>query len=403
MNKKIKIGIAWADTHSANLGVGALSFSAIYILNQILKEENREYKFVLFGGQGKYIDHFTINKERIIVYNTPGLYLFDWKALIKIILFPLKYRIWNIFNLDLVMDLSEGDSFTDIYGNFRFKKMLKSKIFFNRWAKCQIMLPQTVGPFKNKGNEKKAFQTMHYMQNIICRDKLSFSYSSKFLSPPKLQETIDLAFYLPYQLQKLNNDKINIGINISGLLWNGGYTQNNQFNLTADYQKLMEEILKYFIVNEKVQLHFIPHVIPSDNDIENDYIVSEHFHNKYEHKTILPDKFTNPISAKSYISGLDFFIGARMHACIAAFSAGVPVFPLAYSRKFNGLFVDTLGYAHMGDCVSENNEKIMKKMKSAFANLTELKDSIELINNSLVEERLSNLKSILRKTINEQL
>src|SRR3546814_10027971 len=32
-----------------------------------------------------------------------------------------------------------------------------------------------------------------------------------------------------------------------------------------------------------------------------------------------------------------------MHACIAAFSSGTPVMPVAYSRKFSGLF-GTLGY-----------------------------------------------------------
>ena len=42
----------------------------------------------------------------------------------------------------------------------------------------------------------------------------------------------------------------------------------------------------------------------------------------------------SPSEAKSYIAGLDFLTAARMHACIAAFSAGVPVVPVAYSRKF---------------------------------------------------------------------
>ena len=50
-----------------------------------------------------------------------------------------------------------------------------------------------------------------------------------------------------------------------------------------------------------------------------------------------PD-FTNPSEAKSYISSLDFLVAGRMHACIAAVSAGVPVVPVAYSRKFSGLF-----------------------------------------------------------------
>jgi hypothetical protein len=56
-------------------------------------------------------------------------------------------------------------------------------------------------------------------------------------------------------------------------------------------------------------------------------------------------------------SGMDFF-GARMHACIAAFSSGVPVVPLAYSRKFNGLFT-ALEYPHYGDCKAATTEQIL--------------------------------------------
>jgi colanic acid/amylovoran biosynthesis protein len=40
---------------------------------------------------------------------------------------------------------------------------------------------------------------------------------------------------------------------------------------------------------------------------------------------------------KYLIGQCDFFIGSRMHACIAALSQGVPAVGLAYSRKFLGV------------------------------------------------------------------
>jgi polysaccharide pyruvyl transferase WcaK-like protein len=51
-----------------------------------------------------------------------------------------------------------------------------------------------------------------------------------------------------------------------------------------------------------------------------------------------------------------------MHACIAAFSTGVAVVPLAYSRKFNGLF-ESLGYSVIADGKAMCNEE-------AFATVT---------------------------------
>ena len=46
------------------------------------------------------------------------------------------------------------------------------------------------------------------------------------------------------------------------------------------------------------------------------------------------------------ISKLDWFVGSRMHATIAALSSGVPCAAIAYSRKFRGVFA-TLGVAVM--------------------------------------------------------
>jgi polysaccharide pyruvyl transferase WcaK-like protein len=40
----------------------------------------------------------------------------------------------------------------------------------------------------------------------------------------------------------------------------------------------------------------------------------------------------------------DFFVGSRMHACIAALSQGIPTVGVAYSRKFAGVF-DIVGAA----------------------------------------------------------
>ena len=41
---------------------------------------------------------------------------------------------------------------------------------------------------------------------------------------------------------------------------------------------------------------------------------------------------------KGVIGQCDFFIGSRMHACIAALSQGVPCVGVAYSMKFAGVF-----------------------------------------------------------------
>jgi polysaccharide pyruvyl transferase WcaK-like protein len=87
---------------------------------------------------------------------------------------------------------------------------------------------------------------------------------------------------------------------------------------------------------------------------------------------IVAPRFKTPQEAKSYISGLDFFAGARMHACIAAFSSGVPVLPMAYSRKFSGLF-GSLGYELVADCRTLGASEMQEAFRQAFQDRVRLK------------------------------
>lgn len=90
-------------------------------------------------------------------------------------------------------------------------------------------------------------------------------------------------------------------------------------------------------------------------------------------------------------------MGARMHSTIAAFSSGVPVVPMAYSRKFNGLFIDTLNYNHLVDLKTDAEVDIMAKIKDAFANRSQLKEEIDIQNNTVVAERKQMLVDDLKK------
>jgi polysaccharide pyruvyl transferase WcaK-like protein len=86
-----------------------------------------------------------------------------------------------------------------------------------------------------------------------------------------------------------------------------------------------------------------------------------------------------------------------MHACIAAFSSGVPVIPMAYSRKFNGLF-GTLGYEHVADCKKESGEMVVKRIMEALAQRDAIQRDVAA---SLqhVEARLGRYEASLRNVL----
>jgi len=96
--------------------------------------------------------------------------------------------------------------------------------------------------------------------------------------------------------------------------------------------------------------------------------------------------FKDPIEAKTAIAEMDLFMGARMHACIAAISSGVPVIPMAYSRKFGGLF-GALNYHHTLDCLSVDNDTAYAHITNAYENRQQLQDDVDHAN-TLTEEKL---------------
>lgn len=393
-HQSLQIGIIWANPYNKNLGVAALAYASLALLYDVTRTHGRLASFSFFGSERSGMDELTIGDHTIRFRNIPGMDFYDWKWRLKLLINPHRHRLSDIRSIDYAFDIGEGDSFTDIYGDVRFKKIRNSKIYFGKRVRKQVLLPQTIGPFNQPSNERSAFHAMRYVDLVISRDKKSYDYTAKHLPASQLAESIDVAFYLPFVPLNFGSDRIQVGINVSGLLWNGGYTRNNQFGMRTDYKRLISDTIRYFSTQERVQIHLVPHVIPEHQPVEDDYLASEMIQREFPQVIVAP-RFASPIAAKNYISGLDFFTGARMHACIAAFAAGVPVYPMAYSRKFNGLFADTLQYPWLGDCVNQGEQEVFDGLKSAFAKRSELKEHITTSNKDIIQPRLSALKDLL--------
>lgn len=397
-NRK-KIGLIWANLNSSNLGVSALAYSALIILEEIAKRRSLKFCYYLWGTQNK---EYTVNlssksimvKELIPYYGGDKIQIL--KNLIRRPWVFLKYNsIIKLKKCDLLADTGEGDSYSDIYGIERFSVLNYVKKVLYSSDRPYIMLPQTIGPFDSKEAREKAQISLEKTSAVIARDQQSYNYCKSMAPLSTLLKSIDMAFFLPYDASTKNliSGKKKIGINVSGLLWEGGYTQDNQFGLKTDYRKLIISILDFLKSQKQIEVHLIGHVLGNDYDIDDDLHVLKEISNLYP-EFILAPKFSTPIEAKTYISTMDFFTGARMHACIAAISSGVPVLPMAYSRKFNGLFIETLGYDHLIDLKTMDDKIAYKKFIETYVFCDSLKNEINEIKENIIEvekERMINL------------
>jgi len=355
---------------SSNMGCNALTYGTLVILSEVARRLDSEFSYSLLNNStdGSIPSELT-EHEINLVDHLPD---FSIKGLLRSGYhrdFREKVRQDNYLKTaDIFLDNGWGDSFSDIYGQARFDSVFRHYRYALTTGKPLILLPQTIGPFASKKSCIKAREMLSYAHAVYARDPLSAACAQQLLPSCGVFESIDVAMFMPYsQAMRSNGVNLRIAINPSGLLWNGGYTGGNQFNLKDDYQSLIRTIIPHLLAKEGVKVELIGHDIqgPNAGNTFDDYYVCKLLQREFPECTVGPF-FYSPVEAKSYISGFDLLLGSRMHACIAAYSSGVPIFPMAYSRKFKGLFEDRLRYSMGADLEKHKCEDVISRLDTCL-------------------------------------
>ena len=380
----MNIGLMGFELKSANKGCEALSYAFIDFLDKYYGD--KEIHIFVFGN---------------VLGDLPAYYpniIFEYV--------PYKLRdikckfIRTVIKCDLIFDVTMGDSFSDIYSVKYCLGLIKKKRRVELFNHRYILMPQTYGPFNNVEVKKKAITVINKANTVISRDKASIEYLRSLKITRDIGEHIDLAFMLPFDKEKysFDNNKKHLGINVSGLLWKGGFNNNNQFGLTIDYKEFIRSLLKKYSNNTQWSVHLIPHVIDLENDAyDDDYSTLVMLNSEFT-DTVLAPAFKDPIEAKSYIANMDCFIGSRMHSTIAAISSGIAVIPVSYSRKFEGLF-DTLNYSFLIHGRSYDTITAISKAIEYIDNHSELQLRVNEIKPA-IDSKVESLKSAIRSKLN---
>ena len=365
----MNIGLLGVAINNRNMGCVALTVSILNLLESISIDADKDIHFVLFDEfpdieKTKYLFDQLHIKEGRYTLAKEGRY-----GSIKRIFWHAADNLKQIHALkkcNIVIDLTQGDSFTDIYGQRRFWNYTRMKKLVLNLGIPLVLGPQTYGPFNNEANRVFAQKVIKRADLVITRDEKSFYYLKNELNINNVELTTDLAFALPFKKEKCESKKIKLGINISGLLVKDKVEfTKTEFSLMTDYDKCMIEIITWALEQEQYEVHIIPHVV-------EDYEASKKLLSTFLNDVVIHDVFTNPIEVKNCIANMDIFVGARMHATIAAFSSGVVTIPVAYSRKFTGLF-DTLDYPYVVDLQAVETSKAIELIKSYIIEKNELK------------------------------
>jgi len=318
--------------NSGNLGLGALTYGNIALAREAAAKAGVELDFVVIGA-----------RDSGTALDLPGV---DYLPVTRRSLFTSREVYDRIRGLDCVLDIGGGDSFADIYGAKRFAFLWTTKAMAIQAKVPLVLSPQTIGPFTRQPYKAMASWAMERSRLTVARDPLSFRFIEEIAPAARRLLSADVAFRLPFERRAPTADgRRHIGINVSGLLWSEAEKGSNRFGLGYDYAAFTRALLDRLTSDPNVQVHLITHVVSKSAGDDDDGPVADRLAAQYPAAIRVPD-FGDPSAVKSYISGLDLMLSARMHACIAAFSSGVPVIPIAYSRKFTGLFEGVLNYPH---------------------------------------------------------
>lgn len=332
--RSIEIGFFWHAFDSGNHGVNALTVSNLALAREAAEAAGLVPHFVIFAPGLDMAHETTADGHDVVRINRRTLFT--------------SRHIWSrLAKLDCVLDISAGDSFADIYGGRRFVWMWCTKMMTLVRNVPLVLSPQTFGPFARQPFKYLGGVIMNRARLSVARDPLSFDVVSQLAPRANRLLAADVAFRLPFRCRaKADDGKLHVGINVSGLLWTQSRNGINQYGLSYDYADMTSRLLDRLAERDDVVVHLIAHVVDTARPADNDGDIIDELARRYPGAVRVPN-FAGPSEAKSYISGLDLLIAARMHACIAAFSSGVPVIPVAYSRKFAGLFTNLLGYEHV--------------------------------------------------------
>ncbi|MBN1508503.1 MAG: polysaccharide pyruvyl transferase family protein [Sedimentisphaerales bacterium] len=378
-----RVCLLGASFDTGNLGVNALAESSVKcVLNRW-----PDAQVVLLGNSREESEyHLELAGKDVVLRNVPVrfcknlflphhfLVLAFYTLLVRLV--PLestrrfvsrRNRVMKVLlETDAFIDIAGGDSFSDIYGLRRLTLGFLTRLLPLMLRKDFILFPQTYGPFNKAISRCMAHYVLKRARKVYSRDREGLMCVKGLLAGTipdgKVRFAPDVAFLLdsrkPPELglgdfeQVRTPESVVVGLNVSGLIYYGGYTNRNEFGLKIDYRMLVNRIVDHLLRQERSLVVLVPHVVPCsyDGNVENDLSacldVHDGFAKSHPGRLFVARGRYDQCQIKYIIGLCDFFIGTRMHSCIAALSQCIPAIGLAYSRKFKGVF-ETAGVARL--------------------------------------------------------
>lgn len=294
----------------------------------------------------------------------------------------------------VVLDVSGGDSFSDLYGQKRYESMILSKRLALEAGKRLILLPQTLGPFRDAGNRAEAVEILRAAEAVWVRDPGSFRFLQDMLGgdfdADRHRLGLDMTVALP-QIppseglpRKIldwlapTRDFPLIGVNVSAFLARNAAEAQRTFGLADRHDRQMELCCRALLEQTPgLRILLVPHVHKpegtANSDLSAAIALKVALGPDYAARIEVIRSQPNAMALKWILAQMDWCLSARMHALIAAFSSGVPTFGMGYSDKAAGVFAQCGLGEEVADLRQLDTEALVRKALTSFAGRDEMR------------------------------
>jgi colanic acid/amylovoran biosynthesis protein len=290
---------------------------------------------------------------------------------------------------DFVGDIRAGDSFSDIYGLGRMISGCVPIFTALILGRPPVLLPQTYGPYDSALSRWVAGFVFQRAARVLSRDKEGLTLVSRMMSRDR-RDRLGFCPDVAFVLDAIRPDNLHVepaldsapgtclvGLNVNGLVYKGGYSQRNMFGLACDYRALVVDLARRLLDDTDAHILLVPHTFAPRGDINSDSEGCEDLFatlaSDYPGRVHIVRFAFQQHEIKGVIGLCDFFIGTRMHACIAALSSGIPVVGLAYSRKFATVFESVDAAELVVDLRTGREEEVVSRVLDLFHKRAEVR------------------------------
>ncbi|MBG9473219.1 polysaccharide pyruvyl transferase family protein [Priestia megaterium] len=355
----------FAHDGSLNRGCEAIVRSS----NDIIKEKIKGTKIYLASGKPE-TDKILVKLDGIYDASKKNIkkYSFDWLlSSIKVKFFNDESYALGKIEHNIIKHIKDIDVFLSIGGDNYCYGEQPGWYEIDRRIKAQgkklVLWGCSIG---EEDISPKKLEDLKLFDLILARETLTYNMlKNQGLTNVKL--CADPAFTMEkeeLELPKGWKEGKTIGLNFSPLVW----------NRNKESRAAVQDLINHILNTTDLTIALTPHVIQEGN---NDYAVLKNYYEEFKNtgRVLLLPEDLNAIQYKGYIARMRFFIGARTHATIAAYSSYVPTMVLGYSVKSKGIAKDIFGEEKLVLGIDDISDSV--KLKANFDQMVEEEEIIK--------------------------